>query len=241
MKLTAMKIAIMQPYIFPYIGYFQLLNVVDKFIVYDDVSFIKQGWINRNYILANNKPLLFTIPIANLSSYKQINETKINLAVYQQWKTRFLKTVQYNYQKAPYFNPVFDGIRQVLDSNTDTLVTILLKNLQFVIDYLNLQTQLVPSSAVYNNNQLTGQERIIDICKKEQATCYYNLIGGKSLYNKTDFEQASVALKFITPSKNTNEAQVHMQEIHSQLSMIHILMQYSPERIQEQLSQYEIS
>ncbi|RYZ27774.1 MAG: hypothetical protein EOO10_11695 [Chitinophagaceae bacterium] len=236
-----MKIAIMQPYIFPYIGYFQLLNVVDKFIVYDDVSFIKQGWINRNYILANNKPLLFTIPIANISSFKKINETTINQAVYQQWQDKFLKTVQLNYQKAPFFNPVFEGIKKVFDSNADSLTTILLKSLQFVIDYLNLQTQVESTSSVYCNCDLSGQERILDICKKEKASSYYNLIGGKSLYNKSDFERESIALYFIRPSININTTGQNGEEMHSHLSMIHVLMHNSPETVRQLLKQYEIS
>ena len=70
-----MKIAIMQPYLFPYLGYFQLINAVDKFIVYDDVAFIKQGWINRNNILLDQKKHLFSVPVKGISSYAAINET----------------------------------------------------------------------------------------------------------------------------------------------------------------------
>ena len=57
-----MKTAIMQPYIFPYLGYFQLVNCVDTFVFYDDVNFIKRGWINRNKILINGKEVLLSFP-----------------------------------------------------------------------------------------------------------------------------------------------------------------------------------
>ena len=82
------RIAIMQPYIFPYIGYFQLVNCVDKFIFYDDVTFIKQGWINRNKIIINNKEFLFTIPLANASSYRKIADVKVNLSLHRKVKKK---------------------------------------------------------------------------------------------------------------------------------------------------------
>ena len=76
-----MKLAIMQPYVFPYIGYFQLINAVNKFIFYDDVDYIKQGWINRNQILLNGKAYLFTIPLADASSLRKIKDTGSHLTV----------------------------------------------------------------------------------------------------------------------------------------------------------------
>ncbi|SHE77713.1 WbqC-like protein family protein [Bacteroides luti] len=72
-----MKLGIMQPYLFPYIGYFQLIKVVDKYIVSDDLHYIKHGWINRNYILVNNEKKMFTIKLKKASSNKLINEIEI--------------------------------------------------------------------------------------------------------------------------------------------------------------------
>jgi NDP-sugar pyrophosphorylase family protein len=68
-----MKLAIMQPYLFPYIGYFQLIHAADLFVLYDDVNFRKQSWINRNKILLNGKDYTFTIPCRGVSSNKLIN------------------------------------------------------------------------------------------------------------------------------------------------------------------------
>lgn len=99
-----MKIAIMQPYIFPYIGYFQLINAVDKFIIYDDVNYIKQGWINRNKILLNNEDYLFTFPLKNASSYKKINEIELSENLYSKWKIKFFKTLEV-YKKHLIMNP----------------------------------------------------------------------------------------------------------------------------------------
>ncbi|MDA3872330.1 MAG: WbqC family protein, partial [Candidatus Marinimicrobia bacterium] len=87
-----MKLAIMQPYFFPYIGYFQLINAVDKFVVYDDVNFIKRGWINRNYININNKKVLFTLPVKDKSQNKLINQHSYNFD--DIWKNNFFKTLK---------------------------------------------------------------------------------------------------------------------------------------------------
>ena len=84
-----MKLAIMQPYFFPYIGYFQLIAAVDKFVIYDDVNYIKRGWINRNNILVNNQSFLFSIPLISASQNSKINEIKISEDV--NWKSKLLK------------------------------------------------------------------------------------------------------------------------------------------------------
>src|SRR5690554_3170605 len=98
-----MRLGIMQPYLFPYIGYFQLINDVDKFVIYDDVNFIKQGWINRNQILSHNGALIFTVPLKNAGSFSKINEVFINENFYDKWVTKFLRTIDQNYKKAPHF------------------------------------------------------------------------------------------------------------------------------------------
>jgi hypothetical protein len=97
-----MKLAIMQPYIFPYIGYFQLIKAVDKFVIYDDVNFINRGWINRNRILVNGKDSLFTIPLKEASQNKLINDIDVNWD--DAWKSKWLKTLEQSYKKAPIFN-----------------------------------------------------------------------------------------------------------------------------------------
>ncbi len=69
-----MKLAIMQPYFFPYIGYFQLINTVDEFVVYDNIEFTKKGWINRNRILVNGKDEYITLPIKKDSDFLHVKD-----------------------------------------------------------------------------------------------------------------------------------------------------------------------
>ena len=84
-----MKLAIMQPYIFPYLGYFQLLNSVDHFVFYDDVNFIKGGWVNRNQLLINNQNKFFTVPLKKIISFTPINEVEIHKKLYPNWRSKF--------------------------------------------------------------------------------------------------------------------------------------------------------
>src|ERR1700685_1012716 len=100
-----MRLSIMQPYTFPYIGYYQLIKAVDKFVIYDDVNYINKGWINRNKVLVNGKPFLFTFPLKEASQNKVINN--IEIQENDSWKKKFLKTIEQAYKKAPHFEKVF--------------------------------------------------------------------------------------------------------------------------------------
>src|SRR5690242_636845 len=98
-----LKIAIMQPYLFPYIGYFQLINAVDKFVIHDDVQFIKGGWINRNQILVNNREFMFTFSIKKDSSSHNINKRYFS-DKFEAEKNKFLRTLKANYGKCERYN-----------------------------------------------------------------------------------------------------------------------------------------
>ncbi len=194
-----MRVAIMQPYLFPYIGYFQLMNAVDRWVVYDDVAFIKQGWINRNRILINGEPQMFTVPLHGASSFVLINQTEINQRIYPIWKSKFYKTLEQSYRKAPNFDVIFPLIKEVLDTEHKTISALALHGLKAVTGYLEISTTIVESSASYNNNDLRGEYRVLDICRQENAMEYINVPGGKHLYDKLEFEKKNIELHFIEP------------------------------------------
>ena len=100
-----MKIGIMQPYFLPYIGYWQLLNAVDKYVIYDDVNYIKGGWINRNRILINKEPKYFNVKLNGASPNKLINEVEVSND--NIWQKKLLKTIEENYKKAPFLKKFF--------------------------------------------------------------------------------------------------------------------------------------
>jgi len=231
-----MKLAIMQPYFFPYIGYFQLINVVDKFVIYDDLTFIKQGWINRNKILADGNDFLFTVPLKKLSSYRLINETEISGI--QHWKKKIFKTIKYSYKKAPFFEETSQIIHRVLNSEARFIGKLAFLSLKEICQYLEINTQFVESSIMYKNAGLKGQDRVIDICVREDAQHYINLIGGRRLYIKEDFKRKGIILNFIKTKEIVY--QQFQNEFVPNLSMIDVMMFNPKQRIQDFLNEYEL-
>jgi hypothetical protein len=188
----------MQPYLFPYIGYFQLLSSVDKFVVYDDVSFIKQGWINRNNILLNGQAFLFTVPLLNASSNTLIKDTAVSNKV--PWGNKLLRTIEQAYRKAPQYVPVAELISKVVSGNSETIGELATASIKAVAAYLDIDTEILPGSSGFENKHLSGEARVIDICKQEKATRYHNPIGGKELYSKAAFEASGIELRFVKSS-----------------------------------------
>lgn len=193
-----MTLAIMQPYFFPYIGYFQLIHSADRFVFYDDVNFIKQGWINRNRILLNGKDFLFSIPIENISSYQKIKQTKLNESLFLPWKKKFLNTLKQAYIKAPHYEEVNELFERVLNiSGNETIATVSTASIIESCKFIGLNKEFVYTSSVYGNDNLKSENRVIDICKKENATTYINMSGGKEIYNKNKFYQNGIELSFL--------------------------------------------
>lgn len=232
-----MKIAVMQPYFFPYIGYYQLAAAVDKFVIFDDVAFIKKGWINRNFILVNGEPWLFTVPLSAASQNKLIKETLLDAQQFPAWREKFLKTLEQSYKKAPHYNEVALLVQNVLNANNTTIAELAFESIRSVLRYLDVPIQF-QSSSYYSNQHLKGEERIIDICRKENARHYFNLSGGTALYNRSNFAQASIALHFIQPDPGLRYSQGKHTSFVPSLSMIDVLMFQSPEEVCALLNQH---
>lgn len=229
-------IGIMQPYVFPYIGYFQLINTVDKFVVYDDVAFINKGWINRNNILMGGKATMFTIPLIGASQNRLIREIEIdNLAI---WGKKILKTIEQSYKKAPFYQESFAIIESVFTSTPANIAELALSSLKETCKYIKINTEIVKSSTIYNNQDLKAQNRILDICLQEKAVHYINPIGGMGIYDKQLFADNRILLNFIK-SKPVIYKQFG-QEFTTWLSMIDVLMFCSVEEIHEHLNKFEL-
>ena len=227
-----MTVAVMQPYFFPYIGYWQLLSAVDTFVIFDDVNFIKKGYINRNSILLNNASYLFTLELVGASQNKLINEIDIGNN-----QKKILKTIETAYKKAPYFETVFLLIEDILNQNEKNLAKYIGYSLQKISNYLDIDTQLIYSSDLEKNNELKAQEKILEICKKLNATHYINAIGGQGLYDKAVFEAEGIQLNFL--KTELQEYQQFKNEFVPYLSIIDILMFNSQAEIKQMLCAYE--
>lgn len=235
-----MKIAVMQPYVFPYLGYFQLIKAVDTFVFYDDVNFINKGWINRNKILVNEKAYRFTIPLKSQSQFKLISETEIDRLNFDNFNRKFLKTINQSYKKAPHFDSVFGLIENFLRCHEFQLIsTMSMASIQLVCNYLNINTNLKISSKEFaSSKRLKKEQRLYYICKQTNSSTYINPIGGQELYHKSEFENHNINLKFMN-SKYLSYQQFN-NEFVSNLSIIDVLMFNSKSKIKEMLFNYEL-
>ena len=228
-----MTLAIMQPYFFPYIGYWQLINAVDIFIIYDDVNFIKQGYINRNAILTNGKAQIFTLELIGASSNKLINEIEIGSNA-----IKVLKTIQQNYRKAPYYDHVILIIEEILNHREKNLAKFIGFSLKKISEYLEIDTKFLYSSDIEKNGDLKAQEKILDLCRNFHATHYINAIGGQELYDKDVFKQNNIKLSFI--KTELVEYKQFNDDFIPYLSIIDILMFNSREDVKQMLVKYEL-
>lgn len=235
-----MKLAVMQPYVFPYIGYFQLIEAVDTFVFYDDVNFIKGGWVNRNTILVNNKKYLFTIPLSNISSFNLISETEIHQKSVNIFYKKFLKTIEQSYKKAPFFDEIFKLISELLIQDKYLNISQLaIDSVMLISNYLNIKTNFKISSVDFKEfNQLERIERLIEICMKEKANHYINSIGGVELYDASFFKKQNIELNFIK-AKPIAYKQFD-NEFIPRLSILDVLMFNSKSDIKNMLLDYEL-
>ncbi|WP_171594552.1 WbqC family protein [Marinifilum caeruleilacunae] len=188
--------AIIQPYFFPYIGYFQLLYSVEKVVFYDDVNFIKRGWINRNRILMNQSDFIFTLPLKKASQNKQIQELEI--ADLKSFQKKFRQQLKFAYSKAPFYHEVSKMIESVLDTTYNNIADIAIESVLSVFAYLNIEIDWMKSSTEFD--QTHGQEkadRLINISKQLDCDTYINPIGGKELYSKEYFKLSGIELGFV--------------------------------------------
>jgi hypothetical protein len=230
-----MKVGIMQPYFFPYLGYWQLLSVVDKYVVYDDVAYIKGGWINRNNILLNGKAHLITLSLEQSSSFKNINEIDVTHNIKQ--REKILKTLEAAYKKAPYYQNVIPKIMDLILS-AKTIAELNYKTILFFKDWVDLKTDIILSSELEKNNNLKGQDKVIHINKILGSDTYYNAIGGIELYDSLSFAKEGINLFFL--KMDGVKYSQYKNEFIPNLSIIDILMFNSPKEIKQLLSKYSL-
>ena len=228
-----MTLAIMQPYLFPYTGYWQLVNAVDTFVIFDDVNFIKKGYINRNSILLNGKPHIFTLELIGASQNKLINEIEIGSN-----SRKILKTIEMSYKKSPYFYIVFPIIKDILENKEKNLAKFIGHSLEKISNYLEIDTKFIYSSDIRKNNSLKAQDKILEIASLLKSTDYINAIDGQKFYDKERFSQENIQLNFL--DTEITEYKQFENEFESHLSIVDILMFNSIEDIKNILSKFKL-
>lgn len=231
-----MKVGIMQPYFFPYIGYWQLINAVDKYVIYDDVNYIKGGWINRNRILIEGEPKYFNIQLIGASPNKKINEICVNRDT--RLINKSLRIIDAAYKKAPFYKEVFPLIKKILQSREENLALYLGNSIQVICEYLNITTEIIYSSGLEKDCSLKGEMKVLEICKILGATEYYNAFGGQSLYSYLNFRNNAITLKFV----KTNDIMYRQYnyECEKNLSIIDVLMFNSKEKVCQLLHEFDV-
>lgn len=215
-----MKLAVMQPYLFPYLGYFQLVDAVDRFVFYDDVSYIKGGWVNRNRLFLSGNVGWLTLPVLGASPNRKINEIQVQSDA--RWRYKLLASVRQSYGKAPYFEQAYALLAGIVLSGETSLSVLARESVISVASYLGLGTEFAVSAQRYGNEDLRGSDRVLDICRQEGATEYYNLPGGVALYSADEFSAAGVKLRFVQPKViNYNQLEEPFKPF---LSMLDVLM-----------------
>jgi hypothetical protein len=225
-----MRLAIMQPYFMPYIGYFQLLDSVDEFVVYDNIEFTKKGWINRNRILVNGKDAYITIPLKNDSDYLTVRERYLS----NTWvadRKKILNRITESYRKSPCFKLAYPLIEKVILFDDFNLFNFLLNSINLVKEYLEISTPIVTASDIEIDHKLKSQKKVIEICKARNAEIYINSIGGLDLYSREEFKERGIELKFIRSGEIIYNQLDY--DFISSLSIIDVMMFNSPSQIKD--------
>ena len=231
------RLSIMQPYTFPYMGYFHLIEASDMIVFYDDVNFIKRGWINRNRILLDNKPFFFTIPLEKASQNKKINE--IIPIIDRKIKNKLFMQVKHAYKKAPFYDEIIQVVFSALNKNYDSIADLGINSIKSIYDYLGKEIRYLKSSVCSSSTkEMDKADRLIQITKGLGYKNYVNLIGGMDLYNKEYFKKEGVKLRFVK-SNDFTYRQFQNQHVPF-LSVIDVLMFNEKERAKEMLTSYEV-
>lgn len=231
-----MKVAIMQPYFFPYIGYFQLIAASDMFVLHDDVQYIKGGWVNRNRILLNGEDRMITLP-----AQKGAYDLPINARSYvpdsQPYKD-IVNLIKQAYSKAPFFQQVFPLLDELLMFEDRNVARFNENLIRRIADYLGIKSKIIVSSDMKKDNSLAGEPRVLEICKRLGATDYTNPLGGTELYHQKAFQKQGISLRFLeaqnVPYQQRGDAWLPF------LSIIDVMMELEPMAIQYHLTQFNL-
>lgn len=189
-----MKLAIMQPYFLPYIGYFQLIAAVDVFVIYDNIKYTKKGWINRNRLFLNGSDVVFTLPLKNADDHLEVIERELAESYS---RIKLLNQFRGAYLKAPQFAATFPLLERIVGDPETNLFRYIHSSILALRDHLELPTEIRVSSAVDIDHDLRGEDKVLAICHALGAATYVNAIGGMELYSRQRFAEHGIALTFI--------------------------------------------
>ena len=249
----------MQPYFFPYLGYFQLFHAADKVILYDNVNFIKSGWIHRNRILEIGKgPRYIGLPLEQASLKGRIRDARVDAR--KDWKTPIMNHLKHNYSRCEHFKYVNPLIDAALDARERRVSEIAKSSIRTMLEYLGCRTPVEYDSTRFDvleaelERRFAGagtvggpavdkrrrmEARVAGLCGAEGAGIYINPMGGVDLYRKEDFLKLDIQLKFLFPRLQPYRQDA--PEFFPSLSIIDAAMNVDRESLGRILSDYGLN
>ena len=236
-ELMNRTVAVMQPYVFPYVGYFSLIEASDIFVFYDDVHFIQQGWINRNRILVNGQPFRFTIPLSNGSSNELIMDVRTH--GFERFRTKFIRQVGQAYTKSPFRDTALAYIEDVFSGDCALIADIAMRSVTEFYKLLGVERTFHRSSVLSPESRGHGRsDRLIEMTRLCNADSYVNSAAGEALYDRTYFRERGIELRFFTPELAAYE-QPGVSPFVPGLSIIDAVMNNSIDELKVLISHYE--
>lgn len=232
-----MKIGIMQPYFLPYIGYFQLINAVDQFIIYDNIQYTKKGWINRNRILVNGTDEYVTLPVKKDSDFLDVDQ-RFLADTFEKDRIKIVRKIKESYRNAPFYEQANYLINDILNYKNFNLFEFIFNSIIKICDYLDIKTQIVRSSEINIDHGLKSEKKVISICNTLNTSIYINSIGGMGLYSKDEFEKNNIKLFFLETQKTEYKQFGH--DFVPWLSIIDVLMFNSKDQITHFVNNYKL-
>ena len=231
------RAGMMQPYLFPYLGYFQLISAVDVFVLGDDLQYEKESWINRNRILIEGQDKLITFPLKKGNHCLRINERVLS-DDFSKVSDKLLRIISNAYVKAPCFKEVFPFLEEVIKFPESNLAKYAENSIRSICNYLGITTTIIPASDLSIENVIDKQDRIIKTAKKINAQICINLIGGMNLYDQHYFREHGIELKF--HQMGNVEYKQFNNDFVPFLSIIDVLMFNEVWEVKEKLSHYTL-
>lgn len=231
-------IAMMQPYLFPYLGYFQLIAAADVFVLGDDLQYIRSGWVNRNRILCNGEAKLITFPLKRDRYDLPINQRQLS-ETFDDEIDRLLITLRRCYTRAPYFNQAMPLLERLMRFPARNLSIFTEHSIREICAYLHIDTPIMRGSDMDIETPTDKQDRVLKIVKTFAGGRYINPIGGVELYHSEYFARRGVELSFF--KMDPIEYWQLKDAFVGNLSIIDVLMFNCVDHVQELLQCYSLS
>lgn len=234
-----MKMGIMQPYFFPYIGYFQLIDASDRYIFFDTPQFERHGWMNRNRIINIAEGSTYiSVPVIKAPQKTAICDMRINNTT--DWRQKMFAQMEVYKKRAPYYHETLEVVHRAVDRKTDSLVEMSVASVVESCRYMGLALdwEIYSSMGLDFRKDCEPDEWALEICKALGVKTYINAPGGEMFFDRRKYEAAGIQLEFIHP-----ELKPYVQRIgrfEPGLSIIDVMMYNSPEEIRELLKSYTV-